>query len=357
MNVLAVIYYNSVCDYSQMLSAPSISLKIPRTYVAVGETGLDYDHLHNILREAGYKNVSIANAFRRRDVVGIMWQDAVKHKYDHRCYHVKSIIKNVIQNTENITNKDKLYENMTSYYPDLQCFAKQWSSSEIRIIDPSKPLIVKPVGFGAFAGSGIRVVSNMQEFRDAIASIHKNQRVVICEYITNPLLLSSLEYKKFHLRMYLGIAAGANFKWSLASFGKIITAAKPYENSNFDNPAIHDTHMKSTVRNLYYPDDLSVDWNNVHLLDKQMIEIAKCAAELMRYTAASYPESKYGFQIYGMDFLITDEYKVILLEINHHCGFLDVTGNPKDKLYSEFSQKLFQWACDEFVFYLEKNAV
>ena len=69
---------------------------------------------------------------------------------------------------------------------------------------------------------------------------------------------------------------------------------------------------------------VKVDQNN--LIYEQMNAILETAAIIIKPHAKSYSESKYGFEVFGCDFMITNDLVVKLIEINarHDYGVDDL---------------------------------
>ena len=61
-------------------------------------------------------------------------------------------------------------------------------------------------------------------------------------------------------------------------------------------------------------------------------------SKLLKGYAKPYPNAKNAFEVFGCDFMATDDYKVKLLEINEHTG-LSMEDFPDRK--DEFSMKYF----------------
>jgi predicted small metal-binding protein len=134
----------------------------------------------------------------------------------------------------------------------------------------------------------------------------------------------------------------------LYNIGKIVTAQDDFRLDDFQNPNIHDTHFKSTPVNRYFPYDLaSENWIQKTEIDdyySQMATVLDCAFQILKPEIKSYPESKYGFEVFGCDFMITTDNVVKLLEINarHDYGVHDM-----EKMNSEgfvkFCEGFYDW--------------
>jgi len=157
-----------------------------------------------------------------------------------------------------------------------------------------------------------------------------------------------VEGKKFHLRMYFMVCMRPNKKsdWFLFDEGKIITAELPYKDADYKNKKIHDTHFKSTKKNRLFPDssDLGLDDKESKKIMQQMREVLRCAYDVYKPHIATTTESKYGFEVFGCDFMVTSDGGVKLLEINarHDYGVNDIEKeNPE--IYERFCGDFWEW--------------
>ncbi len=197
--------------------------------------------------------------------------------------------------------------------------------------------IVKPAGHGACAGVGVTVVTNDRELEEARFTLSKRfKNIIISEYIQNPLLY---EGRKFHLRMFILINSEP-FSWSFWNRGKAMTAKLAYKKGDWTNKEIHDSHGETTPKDIYFPEDIlpKDKYNHVY----QQIElILGAVAEIVKPNTRCYEESEYCCEIFGIDFMITDDYIVKLIEINAEAGY---GSKNKDKTkYKTYCSAYFDW--------------
>ena len=85
---------------------------------------------------------------------------------------------------------------------------------------------------------------------------------------------------------------------------------------------------------------------------KQMKEITFCASEIAKKTMKPYSESDHAFEVFGVDFLVTSDLQVNLLEINERIGIkpcgiekngFDPIKGPWSSEYTKFSEEFFNW--------------
>jgi hypothetical protein len=326
-----------------------------RTFAIHDNQGLIHTHLREILLDRKWQEVLINSEY-----ADFAWVGATVGtnylKYDKSIYEIKTILKNLLigggvkgdtDNKDVITNKSCLYTNMKKQFPNIykKYMMKTYAYNRLYDYKEGDVVIIRPIGAGAGGGADVYVVNTTNEFNKSITKLKRYKQVIITKYIVNPLLLKTLSYKKFHLRMYLMICTfKEGFEWHFWNKGKIITAELPYIPDDFTNPLIHDTHFKSTHINKYFPDDLNLEESVISKLYKQMNEIMEASANIIKKHTFSYPESKYAFEIFGVDMMITDDFVVKLIEINarHDYGVDDLKKENGNK-HNQFCSDFFDW--------------
>jgi hypothetical protein len=181
---------------------------------------------------------------------------------------------------------------------------------------------------------------------------------VLQEYINSPLLFKGF---KFHLRGHIVyFSKGGKLSIYLYDDMRIITAKKPYKQSDYGNKEIHDTHALLSIHNkLTFKKDFVKEFGleKAEYVFKQLKEISK----IMSYTVDidCYPENKNCFHVCGFDIMITDDYIVKIIENNHRgtIGANFKPNNPSKKSLTEieneyntiFNYKLISSLCKNFV--------
>lgn len=316
------------------------------TFIISGASGLDRNPLRQLLLENGFVEKSIDQT----DYVGFFQFEQYRAQFDKRGYFIRSYLKNILSNEKKIiTNKESLSNILKQHYPTLAAkyLPETFNLYSVYNISPGQIYIARPVGDSACAGKDIFIITNTQELNEVKRRHRRYSSSILSQYITNPLLW---EGRKFHLRMYLLIRAGPDltYETSLWKRGKILTAAEPYKNEDFGNKRIHDTHVSTTPRNLYFPEDLPLVADT---LFQQMNEITFAVTEIMRDHSRPYPESKNAYEVFGLDFLVTDRLEVKLLEINDRVGYdpcnvgalWDPAVGPWTPDFTQFSKEYFTW--------------
>ena len=374
------------------------------TYLILDNQGLYHDRLRELLNKNGFTEVSkkqvLATPNKFVDFFWMGQSNEEGNRFDKDLYQIKATLKTLLwrdnshtQGKDVITNKQQLYLNMKKYFPDIcsKHMAKTFllghvkSLSSIAIIHSNDNMtnasattatdttttatattttatatatdtdtdtdtdtatdtdtrgkgvyIVKPAGHGACAGVGVTVVTNDRELEEARFVLSKRfKNIIISEYIQNPLLY---EGKKCHVRMYILI--NSDKTWSFWEKGRVITANLDYKKGDWTNKDIHDTHVKSTSNDLYFPEDILPTKKYKHIY-KQMELILSAVADIIKPHVKCYEESKYCCEVFGIDFMITDDYVVKLIEINAEAGY---TMKDKDnKKFKAFCSAYFDW--------------
>lgn len=315
------------------------------TYLISSSSGLDCTQLRKILNGCGWREI---NAKSSLNYVKFIYVDG--GKIDKGLYHIKCVLKSLInEKKEIITNKANLYFAMQKYFPDAteKYLAKTRLLKDVTEINDNEILIVKPVGRGACSGKDIlRITQNVQlslcQREYSGHSFDKYLSVIAVDYIRNPLIINDAIFngKKFHIRTYM-LVTTEPFNVILFNKSKILTAKEKYIDGDYDNANIHDTHLSSTEKNLYFPNDLHIDDSDKEKIILQINDVANYLKELLRNNTQPYPEAKFGFEVFGLDFLITSEFKVILMEVNDRIGIRSAC--EMDNTYSDFSRDFFSW--------------
>jgi hypothetical protein len=287
--------------------------------------GLDFKQLRHLLTHE--KHLVETNNPSSRPFL-IWFEQLENNKYDPQYANTSCWIKNILNDDKiAISNKYILYENFKKQYP-LECnkfMAKSWNFKPYNKFPTSDNntdiYIVRPSGKGAFSGKDVVIVHDEITFKKAKLITKRYNNVIASTYIKNPMLF---ENRKFHLRTYFIIARVEGvYKTYFFDFCELFTAAKPYIFADFDNGEIHDTHFKSTPRDIVCPDDLPSEMK--HTFNKKIYPDMKtcmlAVSKMFKKHCNTYPESKNAFEIFGCDFMIRENGSPILLEINDHIGF------------------------------------
>jgi hypothetical protein len=346
-----------------------------KTFAIHDKQGLNHTRLVDILTDHKWKQVDI-----KTPNADFAWVGATVGgdflRYEESIYDIKTTLKNLLKGngvkgfstsdpdypyTKNvITDKAQLYMEMNKKCPEIckKYMAESWLlSDEKRVAEYREAddgvLIIKPLGVGAGGGEGIVYVTNKEELAEFTNAVKRRKQskdkgtkdYLVSKYIRNPMLI---EGKKFHLRMYFMVCMRANHKsdWFLFEEGKIITAELPYKDADYMNKKIHDTHFKSTKKNRLFPDsrELGISDKEAKSIMLQMREVLRCAYDVYKPHIASTRESKYGFEVFGCDFMVTSDVGVKLLEINarHDYGVNDVKKEAPE-VYERFCSDFWDW--------------
>lgn len=196
--------------------------------------------------------------------------------------------------------------------------------------------IIKP-GERSNRGNGITICKSLEEIKDVInkKETHKNGKIktfVLQKYIEKPYLLYK---RKFDIRCFMLLTNfNNNFKAFWYKEGYIRTSSKEFSLKNVNNKLIHLTNdaiqKKAEDYGKHEPfnkvsfEDLAKYIENERNYDyfkeiqEKMKNIATLAVKSVfsEINQQSIKENSFIFEIFGLDFMIDDDMKVWLLEIN-----------------------------------------
>jgi hypothetical protein len=241
-----------------------------------------------------------------------------------------------------ITRKDRLYHNVhrcqqlfgqrhfgfvpTTYILPKEhgAFLREWSK------DKSAAWIIKPASLSR--GRGIRLVTHPDQ-------IVPNEAMVICRYLTNPLLVDGF---KFDLRLYVAVTSFDPLRIYLYEEGlaRFATAKFDMSKSKLDNLFVHLTNYSVNKKSENYvssPDVNIEDYGNKwslsallqHLhstgIDTRMLmmriedlivkTIISGEEPIARAAKSSVPFSSNCIELFGFDVLIDADLKPWLIEV------------------------------------------
>jgi len=266
------------------------------------------------------------------DKIGLVYEDS-KHGYRNNTYKGKNYVKSTLYDSkEAIVDKNKLYQTLNGRHMLEQYFLAKGDDPNryTNLFDGYPVWIVKPVGVGFYSGKGISVVTSFDHLKRAI---NPANNYVIAKYLTNPLLYktdsSTVEYKnkplnilagakKFHIRVLVIVATDKKYI-ILNELNEIYPAILPYQNSQYDNKGIHDTHFVSHGHTGGNKDLFErFGQEKTDMINGQINVIVKDTVE--SFNTGTYNESDHGFEIFGYDFIVNQKFLVYLIEVNRKVG-------------------------------------
>jgi len=303
---------------------PTNDLKYNKTFIlSMRDDGVEYntDIFRNLIKKLGLSETK--NPFQPTSYLHLQHMNYMK--YEKEFYNTPTLLMNILGGAkEVITNKSNLYFNFKSKFPE-KCFkymARTWDARKFpnNKFNDNDVFIVRPVGIGAFAGCGVEVVKNKKELIIVLNKLKKFPKIIISEYISDPMLLDS---KKFHIRSYLlvKIINGVMSSY-FYDFYEIFSADKPYIKGDWKNTDIHDTHLKSAGEYIVGPKDFNK--STQELFNKkifpQMLDCMKYISKLIDGYAEPFENAKNAYEVFGCDFMVDVKFNVKLLEVNKHTG-------------------------------------
>jgi hypothetical protein len=364
-NIIIISYHNikkggSTKKIEVLTPTPPPSIEISYTISGEGN-GLNYSILRQMLKsnDGGNFITHIEKAINEKVHISFGsyggFKDAKKGvnlNLSPEFYKQHASIKNVLNKHSGFINKTELYETIRrliplgiKYIPATYTIAQFKNSLSINF-----PAILKK-NFSC-RQQGVKVIESIEDYYKAKKELDIKEDGIISEYITNPLLLDE---KKIHLRIYylLSVVSGITRCFVYDLEYRIYIAEEKYKKSDWLNPHIHISGVsgKASNRRYIWPNDISA-YYDIHEINKQLNEFNTviCIA-LASSNVKNYEESNAGYQLYGADVLITDEFKPYLIEINKHPGFSrfgDIVG--WEEYINKFSTNFFHFILSSVVF-------
>ena len=288
-----------------------------------------------------------------------------KYYSDKENYGLHAMVKNIVGDEKReITLKHNLISNLAKLKEAQKYIMPQFELDLINFI-PGTPkyqnslarlksyylhqkiYIFKPVS--EYAGEGIQIITNFGELMRYIQKIIKDYRQkwnaktdhalqrkrvwVLQEYLADPLLLNGY---KFHIRHYFFYVPGGSSYY--LDKGELAPARKKYIRGDWHNTAIHDTHFYGGDGE-FFPEALDLPAQALKSISQQIDELYSIVIRCIN--ARCYTENKHCYELFGVDLMITQDYKVKILEINAKIGM------PSEA--SKMSRILFEGSLNKIV--------
>jgi len=244
--------------------------------------------------------------------------------------------------------------NKFSFYPDSYAMPKEMERFNNDMSKNKKPMwIYKPKN--DYGGSGCHVYNiSMPQFDEVLKrDTQKRRNFVLQRYIENPLLVGGY---KFHMRIFLLLTSMNPPCGYLHLGGQVLFSTKKYSydhstlGANFDkyahltNWSIHslpnnydrllakkdvigvgcEWRFKRLIRHLKkeHPSFKESDmWNQLSHIGRETLKAIMSHDTCKRYAKKMVPGRH--FEVYGMDILMDDKFKLWLLECNNSPGLCD----------------------------------
>ncbi len=274
--------------------------------------------------------------------VDFMHRDG-KYLKDRSLEMIHSDISNITQKPKyGIYLKDDLYNIFMEYDKNL---CKKYMMTQYNItlnnykkvtakIFSDKIWILK--GVLSNSGKDIHILTNYNEYIKFFSEKQELFKWVLVEYIDNPLLIHN---RKMHFRIYY-LVHGNNAYYQKNP--EIITAADPYIHGDYKNKRIHDTHRKSSIKDLFFPDGFDIyPINKQQYLRNQIEELFYHISQLL-INLKCYDDAKECFEVFGIDLMVTDDFKIKLIEVN-----IKVSRRTDYKWSKMYLSGVFEVLCDK----------
>lgn len=236
--------------------------------------------------------------------------------YNPKLFNISAKLKPRMD-SKRVLDKANLHETLMEKAP--------WTVARSYVVDSNTKyidgeLVILKSNCGA-GGSGNYIVSNINEFNDAIEKLQlptarsfekdtREIRIVASEYIRSPLLY---ENRKFHLRVmiFVFIKHDGTKKCWMMNDAILAPAREEYIDTDYGNKMIHDTHICGN--------QLAELTTNLLGADLMINKVKELLTETMKHLLpgiSKYKEAINGYDLYGADIMFTDTMDAKLLEIN-----------------------------------------
>ena len=319
--------------------------------------------------------------------ITFIYLDGIK-AFNKKTYNKKCVLKNDLKVSVKY-HKDKwlFYQAMKERFPNADYMPETWEmfdfirhAAEEKLAEeeekaqkwrrrrkaakPKKYYIIRPAagrkGMGIqLAKSKYEVKTLADKFRPAVLIREaKNKRIysfvaakhydaIVSRYIMKPMLLNK---RVFHIRAYLILSViTGKFQAYMVKKGRMLTAAEPFDIKRADEKKIRDSHLDTTPTDYLFPDDLKLTKSQEADIMRQARLIMRQVSAVLEPTVSCYPGIDNCFGIYGVDFMISREYKrpkLMLIEINGtDSGF---TSKTPDR-HAFFTKMIFDIIFAKFI--------
>ncbi|KRX03994.1 P-loop containing nucleoside triphosphate hydrolase [Pseudocohnilembus persalinus] len=313
-------------------------------------------------------------------------QQLVNHIQKLETIQDKSLMVETLENFDkfNKLNNQQTHINSSQFLPEtytINLQSQNFSDKEKQFFDiQDKGLwISKPTN--QFGGQGIQIIRDLHHMQEQLKStklkdyknasqlykIDKNQKIVLQKYIENPMLI---EGKKFDIRSYVFIASTKPKYVALYHDGFIRRALHNYTldtQKGIDDKQIHltnvftqskDSNYKEKQNSLMMSQDEFYNYfvNQAGFTDQQYQNVQKQIREISAYIIAgaqrTLTNKKGYFQVLGFDFMLDENLKVYLIEINKSPSWQIL--NEKQQFKKEMLHSFIDLVMD--LFENEQNA-
>lgn len=159
---------------------------------------------------------------------------------------------------------------------------------------------------------------------------------VVQEYLTRPLLLKSLQDRKFHIRAY--VLCIGSLKVFLHKNLLVLSSTQPYEPPSFEQDQLPKHLTNTCYQNASQPDNPTVEavhhfWDlrdeglRVDDIWRQLKTVTGELFEAATAQPVNFQTLPNAFEIFGVDYLVLDNHQVVLLEVNAYPDFAQTGEN------------------------------
>ena len=321
------------------------------------------DCLHKLLNDHGFQQLSFdeidtfSNYFLHNEIDYVYMSGWSYATFNPIIYKIPKYLSNKTDRTS-IYPKNKLYEYLEPVGGE-KYVSKVWNADQLSSLPHDGVFIIKPVD--GFQGYYIKILTSDQELIDYKKMVQQDidddksivindhnyyirsffkDGIILNEYFTDLLLFNG---RKFHIRSYFMLKYyNGSYSYSYFKKAKILTAKLPYVKGDWFNKEIHDTHIKSTDDDYYFPGDLDLPSVMIDKLYRNIDDFYKKLYESLKMI--NPPQQKYiknYFHIIGCDIFILKDMNIKLIEVNsRELGFGFINDNEKS---DNFACEFYTW--------------
>lgn len=223
-------------------------------------------------------------------------------------------------------------------------------------------------------GADISVISSWEILLERLEDVPDIREWVLQKYIPNPMTISGY---KFHIRVYV-LCVGALQVYVYEDM-LLLLAAHKYDISNLDDDYIHLTNTCRGAEDIEFDENIFVrhsdefplmlqreypeKFKNFEQAANKTEDIKESIREITKEIFEAY-ENEYTifspmtncFEVFGLDFMVTDDFQTSLLEINPGPDFKQ-TGSSLRQLIVNLWDRIFRIVLDEDALEIEGGSV
>jgi len=192
---------------------------------------------------------------------------------------------------------------------------------------------------GGWGGKGTAIVESAADIMWNMRRHPKYQDWVLQKYLTNILLLDN---RKFHIRFYLLIVRDHqkhHVKSYLYREGIIYLSSKDYSPESTDM-GVHLSNASQGGNKFEFSKYFSSQYNKskTELVYQRFKKIARKCTSAMAGDLRGYSRTKMSYEIFGVDVLVLQDFRPVILEFNCQLGWKKISAKWKHYFFDSILQ-------------------